>query len=174
MNSQPQQRFCVNCGQPLTPGTAFCIACGTKVNIPSAGTQAQFPARAQQIYQQPNTQAPMQAQDDLFLTGLAAGYVGSRIGHLPRQRVRQPRSRLRGYGCLLLFMVVLVGPFIGFALTTGLPHLIFTYVAVGLVLIFLSLVFIAILATRRGREALSDGCMEGCLDAILGGIFGGG
>jgi hypothetical protein len=36
------------------------------------------------------------------------------------------------------------------------------------------LVLIAMLATRRGREALSDGCMEGCLDAILGGILGGG
>ncbi len=174
MDRQPQQRFCVNCGQPLTPGTAFCVACGTMVSIPSAGTQAQFPAGAQQIYQQPYMQAPMQAQGDPLLTGLAAGYVGSRMGRLPRQRVRQPRSRLRGYGCLLLFMVVLVGPFIGFALTKGLPHLIFTYVAVGLVLIFLSLVFIAMLATRRGREALSDGCMEGCLDAILGGFLGGG
>ena len=174
MDSQPQQRFCVNCGQPLTPGAVFCGACGAQVGVPPASTQGQFPVGAQQVYQQPYAQAPMQAQDDPLLTGLAAGYVGSRIGRQSRQRVRRPRSRLRGYGCLLLFLVVLVGPFIGLALTTGLPHQIFTYVAVGLVLIFLALVFIAMLATRRGREALSDGCMEGCLDAILGGIFGGG
>ena len=174
MDSQPQQRFCVNCGQPLTPGAVFCGACGAQIGVPPAGTQRQFPVGAQQVYQQPYTQAPMQAQDDPLLTGLAAGYVGSRIGRQSRQRVRQPRSRLRGYGCLLLFLVVLAGPFIGLALTTGLPHQIFTYVAVGMVVIFLALVFLAMLATRRGREALSEGCMEGCLDAILGGFLGGG
>jgi len=174
MNYPPQQRFCVNCGQPLTPDVVFCTACGTQVGVQPANAQGQAPDRARQVYQQPFPQTPMQAQDDPLLTGLAAGYVGSRMGRQSRQRVRQPRSRLRGYGCLLLFLVVLVGPFIGLALTTGLPHQIFTYVAVGLVLIFLSLVFIAMLATRRGREALSEGCMEGCLDAILGGIFGGG
>jgi len=169
LDSQPQQRFCVNCGQPLTPGAAFCAACGTQIGTPLAGTQGQFPASAQQVYQQPYTQAP----DDPLLTGLASGYVASRIGRPSQQRVRRPRSRLRGYGCLLLFLVVLVGPFIGLALTTGLPHQIFTYVAVGMVMIFLVLVLIAMLATRRGREALSDGCMEGCLDAILGGLLGG-
>lgn len=174
MNYPPQQRFCVNCGQALMPGAAFCAACGTQVSTPQAGAQVQFPAGAQLVYQQPYPQAPMQAQDDPLLSGLAAGYVGSRMGRQSRQRVRQPRSRLRGYGCLLLFLVVLVGTFIGLALTTGLPHQIFTYVAVGLVLIFLSLLFIAMLATRRGREALSEGCMEGCLDAILGGFLGGG
>ncbi|MGZ3623196.1 MAG: zinc-ribbon domain-containing protein [Ktedonobacteraceae bacterium] len=143
MNYPPQQRFCINCGQPLTPGAVFCGTCGTQISTPPAGTQGQFPAGAQQVYQEPYAQAPMQAQDDPLLTGLAAGYVGSRMGRQSRQRVRRPRSRLRGYGCLLLFLVVLAGPFIGLALTTGLPHQIFTYVAVGLVLIFLALVFIA-------------------------------
>jgi len=70
----------------------------------------------------------------------------------------------------LFFLVVLVGPFIGLALTKGLPHLIFTYVAAGMVLFFFLLLLIGMLATRRGREALS----EGCLDAILGGFLGGG
>ncbi|MGZ6368362.1 MAG: hypothetical protein ACXWPS_20685 [Ktedonobacteraceae bacterium] len=174
MVGQPQQRFCVNCGQPLMLGAAFCAICGTQVGIPPAGTPGQIPAGAQPYYQQSYAQAPMQAQDDPLLAGLAAGYVGSRRGRYSQRGIRQPRSRLRGYGCLLLFLVVLAGPFIALALTTGLPHQIFTYVAVGLVLIFLALVFIAMLVTRRGREALSEGCMEGCLDAILGGIFGGG
>ena len=115
----------------------------------------------------------MQQQDDPLLIGLAAGYAGSQMDRRSRQRARTPRSRLRGYGCLLLFLVILVGPFIGFALTKGMPHMIFTYLAVGLVLIFVVLVLIAMLLTRGGREALSEGCGEGCLDALLGGIFGG-
>jgi uncharacterized membrane protein YfcA len=53
----------------------------------------------------------------------------------------------------LLFLVVLVGPLIGLALTKGLPHQIFTYVLVGIVVVFLILILIAMLATRRGREA---------------------
>jgi hypothetical protein len=174
MDSQPQQRFCVNCGQPLTPGAVFCAVCGTQVGIPPAGAPGQLPAGAQPYYQQSYAQAPMQAQDDPLLTGLAAGYVGSRRGRFSQRGVRRPRSRLRGYGCLLLFLAVLVGPFIGLAITTGLPHLIFTYVAVGMVIIFLLLVFIAMLVSRRGREALSEGCMDGCLDALLGGLLGGG
>jgi MFS family permease len=116
----------------------------------------------------------MQAQDDPLLAGLASGYVASRMGRSYQRAIRRPRSRLLGFGCLLLFLVILVGPFIGLALTKGLPHLIFTYVAFGMVVIFLALVLIAMLATRRGREALSEGCMEGCLDAILGGFLGGG
>jgi hypothetical protein len=70
----------------------------------------------------------------------------------------------------LLFLVVLVGPFIGFALTSGRLHLIFTYVAGGMVVFFFLLLLIGMLATRSGREALSDGC----LDALLGGLLGGG
>jgi len=166
LHSQPPQRFCVNCGQPLTPGSAFCVACGTQVNAPPAG--------AQQVYPQSYPQPPMQAQDDPLLTGLASGYVASRMGRPSQQGVRRPQSRLRGYGCLFLFLVVLAGPFLGLAVTTGLPHQIFTYVAVGMVVIFLLLVLLAMLVTRGGREALSDGCMEGCLDALLGGLLGGG
>jgi cobalamin biosynthesis protein CobD/CbiB len=116
----------------------------------------------------------MEAQDDPLRTGLASGYVASRIERPSQQRVRRPRSRLRVYGCLLLLLVVLVGPLIGLALTKGLPHQIFTYVLVGMVVVFLIPILIAMLATRRGREALSEGCMEGCLDAILGGFLGGG
>ena len=174
MNSLPQQRFCVNCGQPLTPGIAFCVACGTQVNTPPTNAETQFPAGAQQIYQPPNMQPSTQAQDDPLLIGLSSGYIASGIGRASQQRVRRPRSRLRGYGCLLLFLVVFVGPFIGFALTRGLSHQIFTYVLVGMVALFLILVLIAMLATRSGREALSEGCAEGCLDALLGGLFGGG
>ncbi len=170
MDSKPQQRFCVNCGQPLAPGAAFCADCGTQVGTPPAGTPGQFSAGAQPGYQPPY----VQAQDDPLLAGLASGYVASRMGRPSQQGARRPRSRLRGYGCLLLFLAVLVGPFIGLALTKGLPHLIFTYVAVGMVMIFLLLFLIGMLATRRGREALSEGCADGCLDALLGGLLGGG
>jgi len=174
MDSQPQQRFCVNCGQPLAPGAAFCAVCGTQVGTPPAGAPGHFSAGAQPFYPPPYTQAPMQAQDDPLLAGLASGYVASRMGRPSQRGARRPRSRLRGYGCLLLFLVVLVGPFIGLALTKGLPHLIFTYVAVGMVMIFLLLFLIGMLVTRRGREALSEGCADGCLDALLGGLLGGG
>ncbi len=174
MNNQPYQRFCVNCGQPLAPGVTFCTSCGAQVSSQLGNAQGQVSAGAQQVYQQPYSQMPVQPQDDPLLTGLAAGYVGSQTGPRSRQRARTPRSRLRGYGCLLLFLVILVGPFIGFALTKGMPHLIFTYLAVGLVLIFIVLVLIAMLLTRGGREALSEGCAEGCLDALLGGLLGGG
>jgi hypothetical protein len=39
-----------------------------------------------------------------------------------------------------------------------------------MVAFFLLVLLIAMLATKRGREALS----EGCLEAILGGFLGGG
>jgi len=174
MDSQQQQRFCVNCGQPLTPGAALCAVCGTQVGTSPAGAPGYFSAGAQPFYPPPYTQAPMQVQDDPLLAGLASGYVASRMERPSRREARRPRSRLRGYGCLLLFLVVLVAPFIGLALTKGLPHLIFTYVAVGMVMIFLLLFLIGMLATRRGREALSEGCADGCLDALLGGLLGGG
>ena len=109
--------------------------------------------------------------NDPLLAGLAAGYVANRVGRNPRlQARRRPGSRLRGCGCLLLILAALAGPFICVALTSGRPHLIFMYVAGGMVVFFLLLLLIGMLATRRGREALS----EGCLDAILGGLFGGG
>jgi len=66
----------------------------------------------------------------------------------------------------LLILAVLAGPFIGVALTSGRPHLIFTYVAGGMVLFFFLVLLIGMLATRRGREAL--------LEAILGGFLDGG
>ena len=170
MNNQPQQRFCTNCGQPLAPGAAFCVACGTQASAPPTGSPGQFPAGAQPGYPLPNVQAPTQAQDDPLLAGLAAGYIASRRGRNPQLRARRPRSRLRGCGCLLLILAALAGPFIGVALTSGRPHLIFTYVAAGVVVLFFLVLLIGMLATRRGREALS----EGCLEAILGGFLGGG
>ncbi len=174
MDNQPQQRFCTNCGQPLAPGTALCVACGTPVNAPPLGAAGQFPVGAQPGYPPPYTQAPTQAQGDPLLAGLAAGYVANRVRRQPLPRPgqwpRRPGSRLRGCGCLLLILALLAGPFIGFALTSGRPHLIFMYVAGGVVMLFFLALVIGMLATRSGREALS----EGCLEAILGGLFGGG
>ena len=173
MDNQPQQRFCTNCGQPLPSGVAFCVTCGTPVSPPPTSASGQYPAGAQTGYPTPYAQTPPQAQDDQLLTALAAGYVASQMGRQPpqqaRQRRRRPLSTLRGCGCLLLMLVILAGPFIGLALTSGRLRLIFGYVAGGMIILFTLLILIAMLATRSGREALSDGC----LDAILGGLLGG-
>ena len=174
MDNRPLQRFCTNCGQPLAPGTAICAVCGTSVGAPPVGAADQFPAGAQPVYAPPSMQSPGQAQDDLLMAGLAAGFAANQVGQNRQQQGRRPRSRLRGCGCLLLMLVVLAGPFVGFALTTGRLHTILAYVAGGLVVLFSLLILLGMLTTRRGREALSEGCMEGCLDAIFGGLLGGG
>ena len=161
------QQFCTNCGQPLAPGTAFCVACGTQVSAPPMGTP--FPAGAQPSYPPPYAQAPMQAQDDLLLAGLAIGSGVGRRGRRRLRRARRPGSQLRGCGCLLLVLAVLAGPFIGVALTKGRSHQIFTYVAAGMVIFFFLVLLIGMLATRRGREALSEGIFEAILDRLLGG-----
>jgi zinc-ribbon domain len=165
MDHQPQQRFCTNCGHPLAPGAAFCVACGMPTSAPR-----QFSAGAQPGSPPPYAPVPTPAQDDLLLASPAAGYVAEQRGRHPQVRARRPGSRLRGCGCLFLILAALVGPFIGLALTSGRLHLIFTYVAAGLVVLFFLMLMIGMLATRRGREALS----EGCLEAILGGFLGGG
>jgi hypothetical protein len=170
MDNQPQQRFCTNCGQPLAPGAAFCVACSMQVSAPPTGAPGQFSVGAQPGYPPPYAQAPTPAQDDPLPAFLAAGYLASRQGRHPQLRARRPGSRLRGCGCLLLILAALAGPFIGVALTSGRPHLIFTYVAAGVVVLFFLVLLMGMLATRRGREALS----EGCLEAILGGFLGGG
>jgi zinc-ribbon domain len=175
MDNQLQQRFCTNCGQPVAPGTAFCVACGAPVGTPPVEAAGQPPAGAQPEYAPPSMPSmqspaqPQQSQDDLLMAALAAGMAANQAGQ-NRQQGRRSRGRLSGCGCLLLMLVVLAGPFIGFVMTTGRLHVIFAYAAGGLVLLFLLLVLIGMLATRSGRETLADGC----LDAILGGIFGGG
>lgn len=174
MDNQPRQRFCTNCGQPLGSATAFCVACGTPVSAPPGGAAGPFPVGAQPGYAPPSMQAPAQAQDDLLLAGLAAGSTVSQGRRNRLQQARRPGSRLRGCGCLLLVLIVLAGPFTGFALTTGRMHTIFAYVAGGLVVFFFLLILVGMLMTRRGREVLADGCADGCLEAIFGGLLGGG
>ena len=174
MYNQPQQRFCTTCGQPLAPGAAFCAACGTQVSAPPTDAQGQFPAGAQPAYPPPNAQSPTQGQDELLLAGLAAGYGANQVARNSMQRFRRPGSRLRGCGCLLLILTLVTGTFLGVVLTKGRLHQIFIYVAAGMVILFFLVLLIGMLATRRGREALSEGCMDGCLDAILGGFLGGG
>ena len=171
MNNQPQQRFCTNCGQLLAAGTPFCAACGTPVNAPPAATQQSY-ALPSTPSMQPPAQAP-QSQDDLLMAGLAAGFAANQAGQNRQQQGRRSRGRLSGCGCLLLMLVVLAGPFIGFAKTTGRLHTIFGFVAGGLMLLFFLVILLAMLLTKGGREALAEGCTEGCLDAILGGLFGG-
>src|SRR5260370_8284565 len=133
MDKQPQQRFCTTCGQPLAPGAASCVACGTQASRPSTGAPGPFSASAQPGYPPPYAQAPTQAQDDPLPAFLAAGYLANRMGRHPlqraRQRPRRPGSRLRGCGCLLLILAVLAGPFIAVALASRRPPLLFTYLA---------------------------------------------
>lgn len=175
MNNQPPQRFCTNCGQPLAPGTAFCVACGAPAGTPSPGIPGgKSPAGTPPNYPPSYAQAPAQGQDDLLLAGLAAGYMADRMGSAPVQQTRRRGAGLRGCGCLLLILVLLAGPFIGIALTTGRLHQVFIYVAAGMAALICLLVLIGMLATRRGREALTEIAAEGCLEAILGGLFGGG
>lgn len=168
MNKQPPQRFCTDCGQPLVPGAGFCVACGTPVGASPTSAPEQFSVGTQPGYLPPYTQAPTQPQGDPLLVAMAASYEARQMQ--ARQRPRRRGSSLRGCGCLLLSLAALAGPFIGVALTNGRLHLIFTYVAGGMVIFFCLLLLIAMLATRSGREALS----EGCLEAILGGFLGGG
>ena|SRR5579863_6034087 len=176
MDHPPQQHFCTTCGQPPTPGAAFCVACGTQISAPSTGTPGSFSAGTQSDDPLPYVQAPTPVQDDPLLTGLAAGYVANRmerpLQRQARQRSRRARSRLSGCGCLLLILVVLAalaGPFIGLALTSGSLHQIFAYVAGGMVIFFILVVLIGMLATRRGREVLIEGIFEGILDGLFGG-----
>jgi hypothetical protein len=72
-----------------------------------------------------------------------------------------------------LLLIVLIGPFAGVALTTGSTRMLFIYAAGGIVGLLLLLFLISMLMTRRGREALSEGCAEGCLEAIFSGLIGG-
>lgn len=166
MDNQPQQRFCTNCGQALTSGAAFCVNCGAPVSASPPSEPGQVPPGAQLDYIPPYAQAPPQAQDDPLLAALAAGALAQQMEQSPQSRTRRrPLSALSGCGCLLLALAVLVGPFAGVALTSGLLHRIFTYVAVGMVAFFLLIALIVMLATKKGRETL--------FEIILGGLLGG-
>jgi hypothetical protein len=178
MDNQPQQRFCTNCGQPLTAGAAFCISCGTQAGATPTAAPANFPVGAQPGYPPPYAQAPIQGEDDALLAGLAAASLASRMRRTPLgqpgSRPRRRGSRLRGCGCLLLILALIAGPFIGAALTHGKLQQTLVYIAIGIAAFFFLLVLIGMLTTRRGRETLAEGCGEGCLDALLGGFLGGG
>src|SRR5258708_4284167 len=157
MDNQPQQGFCTTCGQPLAPGAAFCVACGTQASAPSTGAPVPFSASVQPGYPPPYAQAPTQAQDDPLPAFLAAGYLANRMGRHPllraRQRPRRPGSRLRGCGCLLLILAGIAGPFIGVALATGRPNLIFLYVAGGMVILFFLCFSLVILPPTPSRKS---------------------
>ena len=168
MDNQPQQRFCMNCGQALTPGAAFCINCGAPVSASPTSTPDQVPPGVQPGYIPPYAQTPQQAQDDPLLAALAVGALASRMEQSPQQRARRrrgPLSTFAGCGCLLLALAVLVGPFIGVALTSGQLHRVFIYIAGGIVVFFLLIILIVMLATKKGRESL----LEMILDGFLGG-----
>jgi hypothetical protein len=87
-------------------------------------------------------------------------------------RVRR-RSRVRGCGCLLLVLAAIGGPFVGAALTHGRTQTILAAIGAGIVILLLLLAVVSMAMTRRGREALGEGCAEGCMEALLGGFLGG-
>lgn len=170
MDNQPQQRFCTNCGQPLAAGTAFCVACGTPANAPAAGAQQGYmPPSTPSMQSSPQMQ---QSQDDLLMAGLAAGFAANQAEQNRQRQGRRRGATLRGCGCLLLMLVILAGPFIGFVLTSGRLHVVFAYVAGGLAVLFCLLVLLGMLLTKGGREALAEGLGEGCLEAIFGFLGG--
>ena len=162
-----QQRFCTACGQPLAERAAFCVSCGASVNAPLASGAGQVLADVQGSNRLSGAQASMPGQDDLLLAGRVVGTDARGRGRPLR------RSRWRGCGYLLLILVVLTGPFLGVALTSGRLHQVFVYMAGGIVVLFLLLLLIGMLATRRGREVIAEGCAEGCLEVLLGGFLGG-
>lgn len=174
MNQQPQQRFCTNCGKSLTSGAAYCVECGapvTQASTPSQSTSSPASPGSQPVHVPPYAQVPAQSQDNALQDLLMAGMIANQIRRRPaRMRRVRRRSSLRGCSCLLLvlivLLVVLAGPFVGLALTTGQLHQIFLYVAVGLIALILLVTLIGMLATRGGREALFEG--------LLDGLFGGG
>lgn len=88
-------------------------------------------------------------------------------------RRRGPGSRVLGCGCLALVLLGLVGIGAGAALTTGQTQMIFLYIGGGMLALFLLLILLSMLLTRRGREVLAEGCAEGCLEAIFSGLTGG-
>lgn len=174
MNNQPQQRFCTNCGQPLEPGTAFCVACGAQASNPAPGQAGPSSAGAPAGYvPPPYAQAPMQAQEDPLLAGLAAGYFANRMRRRAQRRAwlrsRRPGARLRGCGCLLLILIVVVGLYLGITFTSGRLQMIITYVAAGTAMLLFVMLLLGLFATRGGREAMSEGCLEAIFNGFLGG-----
>ncbi len=165
--SQSQSRFCTNCGQSMGPSTAFCTHCGTSVSGSSTAKPGQFSADATPGYPFPNAQAPSQMQDDLLLA--ASAFASRRELRRARRVSRGPGARLRSYGCILLIMASLVGPFVGVALTTGIPHEIFKYVTIGIAVVLILLLLLSMLFTRGGREALRDSLIEELLKALFDG-----
>lgn len=98
-------------------------------------------------------------------------------GASAQPEARPPGFRLRGYAILLLVLAVLAGPFVVIALTHGQVHQVFLYAAIGVAVLVGIVLLIAVLSTRRGREAVgeaaTEGCAEGCLELIFGGLLGG-
>jgi len=46
MDYQSHQRYCTNCGQPLTSGAGFCSTCGMPISIEQPGVGNQLPPQA--------------------------------------------------------------------------------------------------------------------------------
>lgn len=170
---QSPQHFCTNCGQPLATGATFCVSCGTQAGAASTPALSPFQTGVAPGSPPSYAQATNQADDDLLLAGLLVGSGARRrerrLRRQDRRSRRTPGARLRGCGCIVLLMVLLIGPFVAAALTTGVPHQIFSLAAGGMVLLLVLFLLIGMLATRSGREALTEGLFE----ALFEGLFGG-
>ncbi|HEX6780363.1 MAG TPA: hypothetical protein VF099_19325 [Ktedonobacterales bacterium] len=74
---------------------------------------------------------------------------------------------------MLLVLAVIGGPFVGAALTHGRTQTVFAAIGAGIIILLVLLALVSMAMTRRGREALGEGCAEGCIEALLGGFLGG-
>ncbi len=166
MYNQSAQPFCTNCGQYLPVGATQCPRCVVAVGTSPAGGYGQPAAY-------PPPYAPYPPPPAVNAPLMAAGAGAS----AQQRRARRSGSKLRGCAIVLLILAVLAAPFVGIAFTHGQLQMIFIYAAVGVGGLVVLVLLIAVLSTRRGREAagevVAEGCAEGCLELLTGGLFGG-
>jgi hypothetical protein len=104
--SSPAPRFCPHCGAALTPGGAFCVACGrSPFQAPQGTTYAAGPSMPATI---PAPFSPASATSALAVASLILGLLNFAIcitfipgivcGHMAQARIRDSGGTLGGSG----------------------------------------------------------------------------